>query len=396
MSNVTKLVLVIAGGLALLLVALLVGYRPPALPQIAGPLVIRIEAAIPAEPWLTHEAQRFSGQEHDGIAGERRQVNVEIVPKDGITALAQWGSCNYSQPSTAWVAEHRDLVNLASAAAASCAGQDIFLTGGVYRDQPVATSPEVWVAFQSRADALRRKFGRDIDWEIVHTSATAKQGWEELGGQRAWGSFKLVIPPPRRDPAGIAALINAAGGYYRRPAVSAEELQNPEFRRWLKANLDTVVDFAPFGAENMLLYGPSAGDVGQIVESYLLTNMGDLKKRWGREGEDIVVIYPDPIAWYDFPFAIYMGKIKETSAAEKDAALAFKQFLLTPEAQRDALRFGLRPASPDISADADGSLIKQWESARFLVRVPASSKMRQPSRAAMQALIEWFVAEYER
>jgi hypothetical protein len=396
MNNTTRLIVVVALGVAAVLVAALLTYQPALVPQSRGPIVVRIEAAIPAEPWLTFEAQKFSGREYDNIAGERRQINVEIIPKDGITALAQWGNCNYTRPATAWVAEHRDLVNLASAAAASCAGQDIFLTGGLYRDQPVATSPEVWVAFKSRADSLRAKYGRDIDWQMINQAATTPRGWQDLGGQPEWGAFKLVIPHPRRDPAGIAALINAAGGYYRRPAISSEDLQNPEFRRWLRANLDTVVDFAPFGAENMLLYGPSAGDVGQIVESYLLTNMGDLKKRWGREGDDVVVVYPDPIAWYDFPFAIYMGKEQETSAAEKDAALAFKQFLLGADAQRDALRFGLRPASPDIPADAEGSLIKQWESAGFLVRVPASSKMRQPSRSAMQALIEWFVAEYER
>jgi len=91
-----------------------------------------------------------------------------------------------------------------------------------------------------------------------------------------------------------------------------------------------------------------------------------------------------------------MGNIKQTAAAEKDAALAFKQFLLRPEAQRNALRFGLRPASPDVSADAEGSLIKQWSADGFVVRVPASSKMRQPSCTAVLALIEWFSKEYER
>jgi len=295
MQNSTKLLIVLASGLALVVVAVVLSYRPaPA--EETGPLNIRVEAALPAEPWLSFEAKAFSGKEYDDIAGRRRRVSVEIVPKDGITTLAQWSSCTYNAPATTWVAEHRDLVNLASAGAAKCAEQDIFLTGGVYRDQPVATSPEVWVAFKSRADTLARRYGKALDWEVVHQAATASGGWQALGGQREWGAFKLVVPHPRRDPAGIAALTNAAGGYYRRPAVSAEDLENAEFRRWLKSSLDTVVDFAPFGAENMLLFGPSAGDIGQIIESYLLTNMADLKKRWEREGEQITVVYPDPIA----------------------------------------------------------------------------------------------------
>jgi len=52
---------------------------------------------------------------------------------------------------------------------------------------------------------------------------------------------------------------------------------------------------------------------------------------------------PRPGRLVRLPFAIYMGKEKETSAAEKDTAVLFKQFLLSSPQQVATLRFGLRP-----------------------------------------------------
>jgi hypothetical protein len=270
--------------------------------------------------------------------------------------------------------------------------QDIFLAGGPYRDQSVALSPEVWAVFKSRAPVLEQKYGRPLDWEVAHSAATST-GWAELGGDAGWGRFKLVIPHPKRDPAGLAAMVSAAGAYYKKPAVSTDELQDARFLAWLKQLMDTVVDFQPYGVENMVLYGPSAGDAGQVMENYLLLNAEAIEKRWG---DGLMVVYPDPVAWYDFPFAIYMGREKETSAAEKDAAVLFKQFLLSEPQQVATLGFGLRPASPDVSTDHPSSLIKKYAPFGFKERVPASSKMRQATRSGLVGLGTWFVDNYEK
>ncbi len=365
--------------------------RPTEPSKPTGPVHISVASAIAAEPWVSAAARQFSGKEYE-LDGVRRKVTVEVYPLDGVTALNKWAGGEFQTPPTAWVAESRDWVNQANAVSADRYKQDIFLAGGVYRDQSVAMSPEVWAVFKSRATALERKFGRPLDWEVARAAAVSS-GWAELGGDGAWGRFKLVIPHPRRDPAGLAAMVSAAGAFYKKPAVSAEELNSPAFLKWLKELLDTVVDFQPYGAENMVLYGPSAGDAGQVMENYLLLNAEAIEKRWG---DGLVVVYPDPIAWYDFPFAIYMGKEKETSAAEKDAAVLFKQFLLSEQQQVATLGFGLRPASPDVSTDHPNSLIKRYAGFGFKERVPASSKMRQASRSGLVSLGNWFVDNYEK
>jgi len=357
----------------------------------SGPVHISVASAIATESWVSDAAREFSGKEYE-LDGVLRKVTVEVYPLDGVTALNKWANGEFQTPPTAWVAESRDWVNQANAVAADHYKQDIFLGGGQYRDQSVAMSPEVWAVFKSRAAVLEKRFGKPLDWEVAHAAATSR-GWADLGGEGSWGRFKLVIPHPKRDPAGLAAMVSAAGAYYQKPSVSTEELQNSMFLSWLKESLDTVVDFQPYGAENMVLYGPSAGDAGQVLENYLLLNAEAIEKRWG---DGLMVVYPDPVAWYDFPFAIYMGKEKETSAAEKDAAVLFKRFLLSDEQQVATLRFGLRPASPDVSTDHPSSLIKRYAAFGFKDRVPASSKMRQASRSGLVSLGAWFVNNYEK
>jgi len=138
----------------------------------------------------------------------------------------------------------------------------------------------------------------------------------------------------------------------------------------------------------MLLFGRSNGDAGQIVESYLLTNMEGLEDRWD---QPLVIVYPDPIAWFDFPYAIYMGQ--ETTAEEKQAALGFKDYLLTTDQQAAALDFGLRPACAECSSS--GGLISRWQAFGVMEIIPSASRMRPASRSGMEALTRWYVEQYE-
>jgi len=116
--------------------------------------------------------------------------------------------------------------------------------------------------------------------------------------------------------------------------------------------------------------------------------MEGLQKRWK---EPLVIVYPDPITWFDFPYAIYMGS--ETSALEKKATLDFKEFLLSTDQQLTALDFGLRPANPDV--DSRGGLVAQWKDLGVEVTIPSASRMRQASRSGLDSLTQWYTGKYE-
>lgn len=349
------------------------------------PIKISVIAAMPVEPWVSSAAKAYNTDEHfvDG-----RKVVVEVIPMDGVSALNKWARGEFNPIPTAWVAESRAWVNQANIAALDRAGQDIFLAGGRYRAQPLVLSPLVWGIWKDAFTALGTHFGtKDISWDELHEAAVIGD-WKDMGGGEDWGQFKLVVAHPKRDPAGLAAMVGAAGEYFDKPSVSAKELDDPRFLDWLSELLDTVVDFSPFGVENMLLFGRSNGDAGQIVESYLLINMEGLVKRWKQPLE---IAYPDPIAWFDFPYAIYMGK--ETSVEKKHAALEFKDYLLSANQQTAALDFGLRPASPECSPS--GGLIAKCKELGVLERIPSASRMRAASRKGLASLAKWYAQKYE-
>jgi hypothetical protein len=379
--------LVIGGFIILAAMAYVLIFVPG--PTRQGPVTVRIVTALPAEPWVSDAAKRYNASKP---TIEGAPVTVEVVPMDGVSALARWSRNDWDRVPTAWLAETRDWVGQANAVVSERIGRDVFLPGGEYRDQPVALSPEVWAIFESRYNVLNARYGQDgdVDWQDMHDAATSRN-WTALGGQAEWGRFKLVIPHPKRDPAGLAAMVAAAGAYYNKPSVSTDDLKNPQFQNWLRETLDSVVDFSPFGVENMLLFGYSNGDAGQVIESYLLVNMEGLQRRWK---EPLAIVYPDPITWFDFPFAIYMGP--ETPAIEKNAALDFKRFLLSEAEQQATLRHGLRPANPDVSTNVEGSLLARWRSMGFRDDVPSSSRMRPASRSGLTELLNWFVKTYEQ
>ena len=72
-----------------------------------------------------------------------------------------------------------------------------------------------------------------------------------------------------------------------------------------------------------------------------------------------MIRYPKYVTWFDFPFSIWMGP--ETTAAEKNAALQFEQFLLTPEMQKLAVAQGLRPVTNDVSVTDGDTLFTRWQ-----------------------------------
>ncbi|MGD8998064.1 MAG: hypothetical protein PVH80_08135, partial [Anaerolineae bacterium] len=99
--------------------------------------------------------------------------------------------------------------------------------------------------------------------------------------------------------------------------------------------------------------------------------------------------YPDYVTWFDFPFTVWIGP--ETSALEKNAALAFQEYLLSKEQQEKALVYGLRPANPGVAVDADPeSLFVKWEDRGVEPVVPRADAMRSPSRDVLLALLRWF------
>lgn len=350
----------------------------------AQPLQVRVLTALPVEPWVQDAAQKFNSQKR---TQDGRTIVVTITPMDSVTAMGKYDRGEFNPVPTVWIPDSRYLVDLVNATYSQKLGRDIFLTDGEYRAKPLATSLFSWGIYASRAQVLQAKFGT-IDWKTVHDAATAKGGWPDLGGQPAWGYFKLVVPNPHKNAAGLLAMVAAAGEYYDKTTITTEDVTNPKFQAWLKELMGSVTDFSSLSAysvEDLALFGYSVGDGGQLLESDLLTNMGGIQTRWS---DPLVIVYPKYLTWFDFPFTIWMGP--ETSAAEKNAALEFEKYLLSPEVQSGAIKQGLRPANTDVSISGNDSPFVKWKNQGALVVVPRTTRMRPPDRDTLLTLLRWF------
>src|SRR5512136_3275105 len=189
-------------------------------------LEVRVVTALAVEPWVTEAAKSYNA---GNPKLEGRPIHVTIIPMDGLSALSRYDSASFDQLPTAWIPDSRYLVELANAAQKDKTGRDVFLTDGEYRARPVALSIFAWGIYQSRAVVLEKKFG-EVNWKTLHDAAIAKGGWPELGGDRQWGYFKLVVPNPRKNVGGLAAMVAAAGEYYDRPNISVADVTEPKFQ----------------------------------------------------------------------------------------------------------------------------------------------------------------------
>jgi hypothetical protein len=347
-------------------------------------LEVRIVCALPVEPWVREAAKKFNAEKH---TLEGQPIEVSVIPMDGLTAMGRYEREEMDPLPTAWIPDSRYLVELVNAAYKEKLGRDVFLTDGEYRARPIAVSLFSWGIYSSRAEVLREKYG-EIDWQAIHDAATAKGGWPELGGEPGWGYFKLVVPNPRKNVGGLAAMVAAAGEYYQKTNISTADVTDPEFQAWLGELMGAVTDFSSLGAysvENLALFGYSMGDGGQLLESDLLANMAGIQTRWE---DPLVIVYPLYLTWFDFPFTVWMGP--ETTALEKNAALEFEKYLLTPEVQQLAVERGLRPANPEVPVTGQDSLFVRWQEQGAMTIVPRTTAMRSPDRDVLMALLRWF------
>ena len=368
-------------------------------------VTVRVLTALPVAPWVRSAADAFNATDStvDGVP-----VQVEVVAMDGLTALGRWdrndfgalpanvGREDLSETEqaalddfpTAWIPDNRYLVELANASYKERLGRDVFLTDGEYRARPVAVSLFTWGIYESRARVLEDHFGT-VTWGTIHDAAVARGGWPELGGDSGWGYFKLVVPNPHKNVGGLTAMIAAAGEYYGRTDIGVEDITAPEFQAWLGELMGSVTDFSSasaYTAEDFSLFGYSVGDGGQLLESDLLQNMQGILTRWD---DPLLLYYPRYVTWFDFPFTVWIGP--ETSALEKNAALAFQRFLLSEAQQEAALVYGLRPANSNVAVDANpDSLFVKWQDRGVEPVVPRADAMRSPDRDVLLALLRWF------
>jgi hypothetical protein len=388
--NRTRIVFFVIIGLAILVLGAgliwnqMSNQPEPLVPKASGEtLVVRVVAALPVADWIQEAATAFNA-ENRKLEGQAIQVTV--TPMDGLTAKGRYERDELDPLPTAWIPDSRYLVELVNVAYKERLGRDVFLTDGEYRARPLAISLLAWGIYDSRAEVLEARYG-EISWQTIHDAAVAPGGWAELRGRSDWGYFKLAISNPRKNISGLQAMVAAAGEYYGKTNLNVDDVTNPDFQRWLEEIMSSMSDLSggTYTVADLALFGYTTGDAGQLLESDLLVNMQGIQTRWA---DPLRIVYPQYVTWFDFPFTVWMGP--ETSALEKNAALEFEKYLLSPVVQEKALAYGLRPANPEVPVTGQGSLFDEWAEQGVLGIVPRTTAMRPPDRDVLQSLLRWF------
>lgn len=221
------------------------------------------------------------------------------------------------------------------------------LPEGATTGTPIAESPIVIGAWLDRSQVLSAHCGQ-VDFECI--GSTLGSTWEEIGGNDAWGDFKLGLADPSRSETGMLGWSTA------QPLATRSDMSH-------SLRLVTVTDARL--TSDLVLFGDSRADVVITTEVALF---GQLDNAIGRGGR-LEIFYPASSPWVTyvavgdgFGSGGLLDRLTEPEIAQLFAtaglrpvtgSVTYPQSLGTP---------GSRSAPPDQSTRA--TLLEAWERTR--------------------------------
>ncbi len=320
--------------------------------------VLRIAMGSGKSAWMNWAARAFEAS----AAGA--ELRIDLVEDGSLVAAEQVLAGPGDEPIHVWAPSSSVYRASLERAWRKRHGTELVLESGY-----LAQSVVVLVIWEARRAALADA--------PVDLAAMAKSSTE-------WGRFKFGYADPARADGGlIARLLMVHAGLGRTTALTEQDLVAAE-TIWRAARCERWsprAELAPSTAaltRAMLQRGPSAYDAILTFESLAIESIRAAADRWG----PLSVQYPAANLWVDHPYCVL--DVPWSGDDARRGARAFLQFLQDERAQRQALRFGLRPSHPAVALDADGSPFRQL--AQHGVRVSVEGACEPPVSAVVVAL----------
>lgn len=216
--------------------------------------------------------------------------------------------------------------------------------------QPLLLSPLVFVVWQDRAQVLTAKSDGVLTWKAIREAVMSPKGWPAVGGKPAWGFVKLGQTDPSRSNSGLQALLSMSLEYYGKTnGLTVEELLDEKYQQWVKDIERSVARFeASTGTfmTDMIRFGPSKYDIAVVYESLAVSQLENAQGRWG----NLHLYYPPVTLWSDHP--IMLLETDALTPAQRAAGQKLIDYLRSVPVQSTALRFGFRPADPNVPMKA--------------------------------------------
>lgn len=212
---------------------------------------------------------------------------------------------------------------------------------------------DVWIA---EADFARTAAGVPYEAQGVSIAQdsflwVAVKSHQELSGNLTWASiaqaagknpqFRIAMPPTNSIE-GMAACWSAAAEYHHSATVSAAQINDAGFRAWLKALLQAAPD-RNRSARDQLATRPPQGDAGLILHG-----------EWDLLSQELFNSQPPASnVIFNYPYTIrtnWQNLQPEEAKAHQDAAIKFRDYLLSAGPQGQLAGIGLQGAGTPTSS----------------------------------------------
>lgn len=206
-----------------------------------------------------------------------------------------------------------------------------------YQPEAIARTLLVAIAWEERGKVLfpDNKFS----WSQLE-KALKISNWQQLGGDKNWGSFDFVTTDPTRSNSGQLTLSLWAKNKLNRDVLTVNDINNQEIIDLFKLIKKSV--YKPPRSTDILLQefiarGPNDGDVATVYESIALHRWLQAKKKTNRGYQ---IYYPNPTIETTITGAILKQNVnkREAKSAEK-----FINYLREKDQQIILAKYGFRP-----------------------------------------------------
>lgn len=306
---------------------------------------------------LVRDFQASRPRLHDG-----RPIRIEITaaePDVMIEAAAAGKYQAINPDSSIWLAQ-LDAARQGSSEQPASLGQRNSLVGEVTR---YAVSPVVIAMWEDAARSIGYP-ARQLGWSDLLSKA------------RSDASFKWSHPSTSSASGLLATLAEFYAGAGKTRGLTKEDALAQSTLDYVGALEKTVRHYGEGEwalIQQMLQAGPSYLDAVVVQEQLVIYFNGQGKGR-------LVAIYPaEGTLWEDHPLALL--EHPDLTTEQRLAYAAFREYLLSPAAQRRVLQAGYRPVDLNISLDDPASPIKAANGAdplqpKTVLQIPSASVMQ--------------------
>lgn len=316
--------------------------------QAGGAVMVTFAYSTEKADWLRAAVSAFNQGNHT-LNGNGKTIQVQLNDLGSVDGQAQILSGQLKP--VAWSpASDLEINRLNYKWQQAHSGNSIISYTEQFQPRSLVKSPLVLAAWQRRAQALLTHFNvPTLDWPTLSVAFQAKN-WSEVGGQQSWGPAKFGQTLPVQSNSGLLTITLLAYDHFQEQrALTTAQVNDPGYWSTLDVFEKAVNSFGHSSGtylKNDIIDGggPAQADVIATYENLVLTLQAQARSQ---QGQPLLIYYPSVNMLSDHPFAVLQGDW--VTDEQKQAALQFRDFLLSPAQQRLALSYGFRPANTAVT-----------------------------------------------